>query len=333
MANQTDIGPTASSLDAAMTVVETLLMAFHVTVFACVVRSLLRKSHFASGAFFKVFAIKCVADYVAYAIGTGVWRLAQANIIGTIEFKPLLWALNFLLIFSLFFQTAADTVISATRYTAISHPMLHQKLWVGNWLKLMIGALFSVPALFAMLFAVIMFVLPSIDREATGNILAALAVGLTLTCSIASAIMVTRALYAYFKMTRNRKRANREEFRLLIYALLSLTAQIALAGFFGIEVLVQDQFHGIRAVARRNFPFLVSFLSLAGPFYLMSTCKSVRLAYGKMFCKKFAPGNDETRGTVLFTSTNSGQCRQSVQGKASGGSLGYGFRGRRVHSL
>ncbi|KAH7706571.1 hypothetical protein AAVH_18251 [Aphelenchoides avenae] len=184
-----------------------------------------------------------------------------------------------------------------------------------------------------MLFAVIMFVLPSIDREATGNILAALSVGLTLTCSIASALMVTRAFLVYFKMTRNRKRANREDFRLLIYALLSLTAQIALAGFFAIEVLVQDQFHGIRAVARRNFPFLVSFLSLAGPFYLMSTCKSIRIAYGKMFCTKFAPDNDETKSTVLFTSTSSGQFGQSVRRKAPDGSNGYGFRGRRVNSL
>lgn len=69
MANDSvPVGPTASSLDAAMTVVEMLLLAFHITVFACVVKSLLRKSHFTSGAFFRVFAMKCVADYVAYAI-------------------------------------------------------------------------------------------------------------------------------------------------------------------------------------------------------------------------------------------------------------------------
>lgn len=48
--------------------VEAVLLLMHISVFACVANSILKKVHYASGAFFKVFLMKGVADYIAYSI-------------------------------------------------------------------------------------------------------------------------------------------------------------------------------------------------------------------------------------------------------------------------
>lgn len=47
--------------------IELPLLAFHLTVLFCVTRCVLKKEHFAQGDFFKVFIMKSLVDYIAYA--------------------------------------------------------------------------------------------------------------------------------------------------------------------------------------------------------------------------------------------------------------------------
>ncbi|KAH7703239.1 hypothetical protein AAVH_29593 [Aphelenchoides avenae] len=175
-------------------------------------------------------------------------------------------------------------------------------------------------------------------KRRIGMFMLALSMGFTVGCAIASAMMAFRALYLYMKLASQRQKAHREDYRLIVYAILSLTAQVALAAFFAIDVLIPGNTDPVSQFARRNFPYIVSFLSLASPFYLLSTCKSVRVVYARLFCASFMPDPHENNSTVVFTS--SGSCKQTRVFvthprplTTSEPAAFHGFRGRRVNTI
>lgn len=140
--------------------------------------------------------------------------------------------------------------------------------------------------------------------------MAVLSASFTSGCGLASAAMALRALYLYKKLARSRQRQHREDYRLLVYAILSLAAQVALSFFNAIDVLLPaDENSALGNFVQSNFPYLVSFISLTSPLFLLSTCKSVRIAYGRMFCSSFVSSSSDSSTSVV--TTNSGSCKHT----------------------
>ncbi|KAH7684416.1 hypothetical protein AAVH_41076, partial [Aphelenchoides avenae] len=206
-------------------------------------------------------------------------RFPQYNALPVGVVQPVGAFLFFATAYFQFFQCVAHTAIGLNRYTVMLDPTRHTSMWNGRSLKAIIALLFAIPFVTAAVrlwFQII--VVPDGDgyglaNTNTGTDLAGgiISVILALTTCALSAFFEFRAVILYRRLSLKQKRAQQDEFRLLIYAIIGLVSQLLMAAiWFTSHVIGMHSAVG-QAIVKASLPYVIDLLSLSGPLCLLVT--------------------------------------------------------------
>ncbi|KAH7713454.1 hypothetical protein AAVH_19192 [Aphelenchoides avenae] len=224
---------------------------------------------------------------VAVVITCVINRLMKYEILPAnwMQVPPLGGTFFFVTGFTCFFEFIAHTLIAPNRYTAFVCPLQHEQVWRGKKLAAIVGvqatiALVLASNRFGMQFVIIqrswtVAYINTVDwiQSTTG----VLAVAISVTTMVLSAILEIRTLIEYRRLSRNRKHELHEDFRLLVYALLSFISQSIMAAYFSISCFGANTAKTI--VLQEIFPYTIDILALGNSLCLLLTSRTLRRAY------------------------------------------------------
>ncbi|KAH7705355.1 hypothetical protein AAVH_27440 [Aphelenchoides avenae] len=129
--------------------------------------------------------------------------------------------------------------------------------------------------------------------EGKRRLIASTTFGIAALSCFSSVLLQARTVVVYRRMSRLLKRDLKEEFALLGYALLGLAMPIGLSCIFGV-MLFKPRYTEHATTA---FPYLIDYMSLCEPVWLLLSSRTLREDYLRMFgCNKLS-GRD---GKVVF---------------------------------
>ncbi|KAH7719281.1 hypothetical protein AAVH_13253 [Aphelenchoides avenae] len=254
-------------------VVELLFLLFHISVFICILRQICSKCSNFSTAFYKLYVLRSVADYGAYAAGSIALRLTQERVFEASNVAANVYIVtNFILISSVFLQLLVYLAVAANRYTAIIQPMRHQTIWKGRSFATLLTCAISSSLACSVVWVTCGYLTSFVytnDASALRTILLVDTLAVILPTLFGSAYLEMRAFRAYFQLDKHRRRQYKEDYFLLVYAAVNFTAPVALAVFFAIDIFTWEP-TPLYEIALRSIPLIIDFLSFSEPVWLMA---------------------------------------------------------------
>ncbi|KAH7722678.1 hypothetical protein AAVH_09763 [Aphelenchoides avenae] len=95
--------------------------------------------------------------------------------------------------------------------------------------------------------------------------------------------MEIRSLVAYNRLGARWQKKHKEDFHLLIYAILGLVTQLLMASFWAVTFTVSMYNAEVRAVTKASLPYIVDLLSLTGSVCLLISSKTVRTMFASSY--------------------------------------------------
>ncbi|KAH7705793.1 hypothetical protein AAVH_27001 [Aphelenchoides avenae] len=180
--------------------------------------------------------------------------------------------------------------IAANRYTAIAKPTIR---WEGRRLALVVVAVFLLA--FACTSVRFMMDVRVVDdgeggytmmnlnkaADLPGAVVSISASGITCFASFAFEMSTLRA---YRRLSASNKRKLREDYRLLVYAILELIGQFMIAIFFIFQYVIGPMTsHEVHVVTLRSIQYIVDVLALGSPVCLFLTSGRLRTRYSDFY--------------------------------------------------
>ncbi|KAH7718598.1 hypothetical protein AAVH_13914 [Aphelenchoides avenae] len=205
--------------------------------------------------------------------------------------------------YAMFFQFFTNVAIACNRFTAISFPAQHAKIWRGKSLFFIVSLVLFLPFLCASSRPVIALAAGGAWWASWGwaehyRIVVTVAV-LVLVC-LSNGSMELWTFYVYHKMNAARRRQNREEYRLLLYAMLELIMILLRTFYFFLLATTDGSNWRLIGVAVDYMRYVVSVETFSSPVFLFSTSTVVRQGYLRFY--RCTSKNSESQ-TVLFSRT------------------------------
>ncbi|KAH7717919.1 hypothetical protein AAVH_14650 [Aphelenchoides avenae] len=232
-----------------------------------------------------IFVCQSFVDCISYCFGSLTFRLLQNGLLPPQWFDTAMVGklVFFLASFGSFFEFTAHVTIATNRFTAI--------VWSGKSQVLIISCVFLVALAFASIrfFMDIRlaktaegFALVNVDRAwSIPSAVTSAAVALV-SCTISFTLEVT-TLVVYRRMNAQTQRQHRDDYRLLVYAMMGLVAQSLMAAYFAIVLTAGNLAPAVTATAQKAVPYIVDLLSLGGSLCLLFTSRVVRKSYLEMY--------------------------------------------------
>ncbi|KAH7722079.1 hypothetical protein AAVH_10381 [Aphelenchoides avenae] len=276
---------------------ECLFLVFHFSVTLFIACQVAKGPKLFRNAFFVLYLLQSAADVADYFTVQWLIRFPQYNIVPAAVVEPVGPFLFFATAYFQFFQCVSHTAIAVNRYTVMLDPLRHIPAWNGRSLTWILALLFLIPLVAA---AVRLWFKTSIvaDGEgyglvnnAYGTDLAGGIISVTLalvTCTL-SAFFEFRAVILYRHLNFQQKREHRDDFRLLIYAIIGLISQLLMAAIWFTSHVIGMHSEVGQAIVKASLPYVIDLLSLSGPLCLLVTSKTIRSRYLKFYgllCKR-----------------------------------------------
>ncbi|KAH7717763.1 hypothetical protein AAVH_14837 [Aphelenchoides avenae] len=242
--------------------VEYCFLLFHVSVAVVVARCLFskKKPRLFSIAFSVLYLLQSVSDWGSYVFDCVVFRLMQYQVITR---HMVLWL----------------------HYNRMHYPITSYLIFFQCFVH---------TAIAANRYTVIAKPLAHAKPGAVISVTASLS-----TCT-ASCVLELCTLRAYKRLSANRRWQHREDFRLLVYAMLGLVAQVLLGAYFMCLYAIGSSNKAVSVITLRSLPYVIDVLSLGGPICLFSTSISLRRRYLKFYGLRRWK---DTRGRIITTTS------------------------------
>ncbi|KAH7726016.1 hypothetical protein AAVH_06458 [Aphelenchoides avenae] len=255
--------------------VEVPFFLFYILIAAVIALELLRGNSSFTPAFYTLFLVQAFIDCTNYVltamVGYDAFPRSFLETVGS----------NFILSYGLFctsFQLLLHVAIAANRFTAITYPASHKRLWNQRNLAYVLTAL-TLTSLASVIFKVI----DKIDviekpygfsinnstewmRDANKIILLVLTCGCTFVCLV----LDTRAILVLKRLSATNTKMHREDVKLFLYSLFQFVVQLALTVHY--VAVVCDP----ATPLSRSYSYIVDVMSLSSGVFLFCMSNNVR---------------------------------------------------------